>query len=310
MKEENKSFYKEQAASTREEMKSIRKLKNQFIRRRRMLCAKDADFEKLSAETDNNGEVQSLVYDQTTVDSMVTAYVNILSRKVDFMTKAKQMRAKAEEYVEKIEYCKNESALRLLQQQEQGTDKKDKKDMTPEEKQAAKEKKQAAKKEKMNKMCEKMKEKCSKENNQDDKDPKTLIPADCDYNKKGGVDKALADADFKNACAKFMVNRFVKKSMEIDTGAITKDLAEDTASGLRYLDSTFKVIADKDDPTQSDTTFNDATITEEETKVDIGTEDQDGSETDGGNNDKSDDNVSAGFLKVTSAVMFFFAIFF
>merc|ERR1711976_838061 len=120
------------------------------------------------------------------------------------------------------------------------------------------------------------------------------------------------------------VQKYVKRSMELDADEMMDDLGEkgdkkgrggkgdgkgkkgDDDNRLRYLDSTFKVIADKDDPTQNDTTFNDSTLTEQDVAVDIGTEDQDGSEVE----KEETPSTSAGFLKITSAVLFLFALFF
>merc|ERR1711976_768620 len=108
------------------------------------------------------------------------------------------------------------------------------------------------------------------------------------------------------------VQKYVKRSMELDADEMMDDLGEkgdkkgrggkgdgkgkkgDDDNRLRYLDSTFKVIADKDDPTQNDTTFNDSTLTE-----------QDVSEVE----KEETPSTSAGFLKITSAVLFLFALF-
>merc|ERR1711976_108993 len=200
MAQQKKAVYAKQKEEKKRIMKFMRDLNNVSIKRKRLLCAKVANRDKMSTKN-ANGEIEAFNFNMYEARTIVTAVVNMMDNKINFM---KTMKESTQEITKKDVDAKKEEFKKKAEEKKQEMTEKAKekaKDLSEEDKEKAKALAEKAKekgkdlmdkaKSKGEEMKKKMKDidcndinaKCQKD--QEDmganKDPKTMMESQCNF---------------------------------------------------------------------------------------------------------------------------------
>merc|ERR1711976_619551 len=105
MAQQKKAVYAKQKEEKKRIMKFMRDLNNVSIKRKRLLCAKVANRDKMSTKN-ANGEIEAFNFNMDEARTIVTAVVNMMDNKINFMKTMKESTQEITKKVTEFDACK------------------------------------------------------------------------------------------------------------------------------------------------------------------------------------------------------------